>query len=237
MRKTNCLNWIAPVLVATGLCETASAQTSLADVYSTIQSTNSSLWRSMENLRQTEKRTEALGSPAPVARQAAVPQATAPQVATPAARPITDTDFQPYPGRILLDQVSASIPSRQQKLEMRTMYNTVFAMFESERRKYNIAAAAAWAVGISLEIERGREPSEAEYQQLTWYFNQALATSSQFYYMQPQQKQILYESLIMTGGTAAVLAYQGTRQNDAAMQQQARELARTILSNWPPQYQ
>jgi hypothetical protein len=50
--------------------------------------------------------------------------------------------------------------------------------------------------------------------------------------MAPQQKQALYESLVLTGGTIDVLQAQGIQQNNVAMRGQAKELGQMVLKQW-----
>jgi len=74
--------------------------------------------------------------------------------------------------------------------------------------------------------------SQAEIDQLGWNFNSVLAANPQFIVMPPNEKQVLYESLIITGGTIVVLRTEGMQQNNPVMQVQARELGQAVLKQW-----
>ncbi len=83
-------------------------------------------------------------------------------------------------------------------------------------------------VGVSLAVV-GANLSEAEADELIRDFNNRLASIPQFNAMSAQQKQLLYESLIITGGSIGFLHAQGIKQNNLAMQLQAREIAKAML--------
>ena len=59
-----------------------------------------------------------------------------------------------------------------------------------------------------------------------------LAANPQFLVMPPNQKQLLYESLIITGGSIGWLQTEGLQQNNLAMQLQARQLGQGVLKQW-----
>jgi hypothetical protein len=148
--------------------------------------------------------------------------------------PITATDFYSLPGRVMPDHLAneqaASTP--EQKTVMRVMYSQLLDDFEKANRKNNMAAALTFAVRASLRAVYGKQLSQAEINQLGWNFNSVLAANPQFITMPPKEKQVLYESLIITGGTIAVLETDGVQQNNLVMQEQAKELGQGVLKQW-----
>lgn len=50
--------------------------------------------------------------------------------------------------------------------------------------------------------------------------------------MPPNQKQVLYESLIITGGSIGWLQTEGPQQNNLVVQLQASELGQGVLKQW-----
>jgi hypothetical protein len=148
--------------------------------------------------------------------------------------PITATDFEgaawrETPSR--LTQAMQGIPP-QQKEALTQLYYQLLSDYEKTNRQRNVAAAIAYAVRVSLEINHGRKLSMAESDSMTLSLNNALASDPQFNAMTPQQKQIFYESSILTGGTAAVLFVEGQMQRNVMFQAQAREIAQSVLRQW-----
>jgi hypothetical protein len=148
--------------------------------------------------------------------------------------PITATDFYSLPGRVMPDHLAneQAALTPEQKTVMRVMYSQLLDDFEKANRKNNMAAALTFAVRASLRAVYGKQLSQAEINQLGWNFNSVLAANPQFITMPPKEKQVLYESLIITGGTIAVLETDGVQQNNLVMQEQAKELGQGVLKQW-----
>jgi uncharacterized protein DUF6683 len=148
--------------------------------------------------------------------------------------PITATDFYALPVRVMPDYLAngQAALTPEQKAVLRFTYATFIDDFEKQNRRNNMAAALTFAVRASLLAVYGRQLSQAEIDQLGWNFNSVLAGTPQFIVMTPNQKQILYESLIITGGTIVELQTEGLQQNNFAMQVQAKELGQAVLKQW-----
>jgi hypothetical protein len=203
---------------------------------------------SMINANQTINRRalEATqGQNSPVASQTppAAPGTASPYTSSPAFAPVLAatpvypleaTDFRPGPRRIAPDQLANAVPGANffQKLSLKTAYNQFLVDYEAAGRRNNVAAAISFAVYLSLTTVYGRNLSPWETQQIMTTYNNALAANPQFNAMTPQQKQMLYENMIIVGGTMAALQSDGIRQNNYQMQAQARELGQTVLQQW-----
>jgi hypothetical protein len=148
--------------------------------------------------------------------------------------PITATDFYALPVRLMPDYLANGQPALtpEQKAVLRFTYATFLDDFEKQNRRNNMAAALTYVVRASLLAVYGRQLSQAEIDQLGWNFNSVLAANPQFIVMPPNQKQVLYESLIITGGTIVGLQTAGLQQNNLVMQVQARELGQAVLKQW-----
>lgn len=148
--------------------------------------------------------------------------------------PITATDFYSLPVRVMPDHLAneQAALTPEQKTVMRVMYSQLLDDFEKLNRKNNMAAALTFAVRASLLAVYGKQLSQAEIDQLGWNFNSVLAATPQFITMAPNEKQALYESLIITGGTITMLQTEGVQQNNLAMQAQATQLGQAVLKQW-----
>jgi hypothetical protein len=160
---------------------------------------------------------------------------TAPPPVTAAPQyPINATDFIPLPGRLMPDQLVNSIPGASflQKRYLRGVYYQFLADFETIGRRNNVAAAVTFAVNSSLFAVYGRYMTPWEIDQAIATYNNALAANPQFNAMGQQQKQMLYENMIILGRTVAGLQSDGIQQNNYMMQGQARELGQAVLRQW-----
>jgi hypothetical protein len=148
--------------------------------------------------------------------------------------PITATDFYSLPVRVMPDYLAngQAALTPEQKTMMRVTYSNLLDDFEKLNRRNNMAAALTFAVRASLLAVYGRPLSQAEIDQLGWNFNSVLAANPQFIIMPPNEKQVLYESLIITGGTIVGLQTEGVQQNNLVMQVQAKELGQAVLKQW-----
>lgn len=174
--------------------------------------------------RATQRTTPpAYGSNGPVARSA------------PAIRqyPITVTDFKSVAARLVPDQFANSIPglSFEQREALKALSNQFLTAFEGEARKNNVANAMALLIAMSLQVLTGKEISDGESKQMIAAINNTLGATPQFVSMNPQDKQIVYESAVVMGGIIATLNIEGAQQNDFAMQSQAREISRAVVKN------
>jgi hypothetical protein len=233
MSKMNCITLIGAIGVAITLSSSAIAQNSYLNMLGTIQSTNQSLWAAQRALEQAERAGSGSSSPSPA------PQ-PGPAVSQPYgvdSQAILATSFPSSPGRILPGQLiyamsGATLPQKQM---MRAFYEQLFASYEQYNPSNNVAMAVAYALGTSMAITRGRQMPAEESAQLVMYLNQALASSPQFNAMTPQQKQLLYESSILSGGMLNTLYYQGYQLNNPAARRQADEMASMIVRQWTGQ--
>ena len=155
---------------------------------------------------------------------------TSPQAAV-VQYPITATDFRPLSPRMMPDQFANAATGVDQATRetMRTFFNQVLTAYESKARKNNFANAFAFVCSAALEVRNGRQPGNAEIGLMTLGFNNRLAASPAYYAFNPQQQQMLYESLIIIGGIVVFLDYQGKQTNNAQLRDQAREMSDAVL--------
>lgn len=160
----------------------------------------------------------------------AYPQAPTYVPPPPRQYPITSTDFRPVGGRLIPDQISRTAQgTSEEKEQIRTLSNQFLDALEREGRKNNMANSFAFLTSVSMEIVIGRELTDAEEQQLISGFNTSLASSPQFVSMSARDKQVLYESAIVSGGMIAFLYVQGKQNNDAKMQSDGQTMAKAVL--------
>ena len=154
------------------------------------------------------------------------------QAAPPAIQyPITATDFQPLSQPIMPDQFANSATGIDQATRntMRTFFQQVLTSFEAKARRDNFAHAFTFICAAALQVRNGKEPSNAEVNQMIASFNNRLAGSPTYYTFNPRQQQMLYESLIITGGIIVFLDYQGKQTNNPQLQAQARDMSAAVL--------
>ena len=145
--------------------------------------------------------------------------------------PINATDFQPLSPPIMPDQFAdaANGVTPEVKQQMRLFFQQVLTAFGNGARKNNMANAFAFICAASMKVKNGKEPSSAEVDQMIGYFNNTLAASPQYYTFNPRQQQMLYESLIITGGIIMFLDTQARQTGNQQMQAQARQMSAMVL--------
>jgi hypothetical protein len=194
---------------------------------------NQNLWDAQRNVDATKNRLRELAGATSASSSSAAPNRRSSSSVAPPLRhfPITATDFSPSGTRLLLEDLVAASPgvTNEQRVDVRRLYQTILTSFESEARKNNVANAFAFAVGVSLQVLSGKEIPDAEVDLMIKAFNDSLGGIAQFNAMPSQQKQMLYEALVITGGIIAFLDGQGKLQNNAEMQSQAKELSKAVL--------
>jgi hypothetical protein len=234
MMKNFSMKWLLVAVICALAAGGAAAQTnSYTSMLNTIQMQNQSWYKQLNSYNQQ------FGG---AARNAVQPQQAQPGTAAGQQQlvpglpqyPITATDFYSLPVRVMPDHLAneQAALTPEQKTVMRVMYSQLLDDFERVNRRNNMAAALTFAVRASLLAVYGRQLSQAEIDQLGWNFNSVLAANPQFITMAPKEKQVLYESLIITGGTITVLQTEGVQQNNLAITVQATELGQSVLKQW-----
>jgi len=149
----------------------------------------------------------------------------------PRAYPITATDFQVLQAPIMPDQFAntAQGVDPQTRQQMRTMFLQTLAAFEKSGRKDNMASAFTWISACAFQVRDGKEPSDADEAKLTAYFNNTLAASPDYAVLTPYKQQMLYESVIITGGIMIFLDNQGRSTNNPQLRAQAAEMSKQVL--------
>jgi hypothetical protein len=225
------MNKIAPAILAFALtAHNAAAQfASTSKMLGTITSTNQSLWSSRQQLERTIKDGERYAS------SGSNQSNPAPTPGAPAFRyPIMATDFHGARWREVPEQWASMMSNAtpEQQSIQRRFYHQLLDSYETVNRRNNVAAAVAYSIGSSLEINRGQALTQGEINYLVAYVNEALASSPQFLAMTAQQKQVLYESAVVNGGIVRSLYVNGKTTNDPQMMRQAGELSQMILGQW-----
>lgn len=145
--------------------------------------------------------------------------------------PISATDFKPSKARLLPARIVNSTPGLTPEFRAVAIAqnNQFLDNFERLGRKNNVASSYAYMTCVSLEIMKGQPVSTSDGQILINACNYRLATNPAFMAMPPKDKQMIYETNIIYGGTIAYFYTQAIRARDIQAQQRARGQAQTVL--------
>ena len=233
-------NFLMRCMLAAVACAMAgsslAAQSSYTNMLNTIQTQNQSFYNQLNSYNRQFGSAASSASPSvppPSAQQGGVPGVLQPAPALP-QYPITATDFNAVPVRLVPERLAEGIAglTPEQKQSMQAMYYEFLDDFEKVNRKNNLAAALAYVVRASLRSVYGKDLTQAELNQMAWNFNSVLAMNPNFNAMLPQAKQVMYENLIITGGTIVFLQAKGVQEDSLAVQGQAKDLGRMVLKQW-----
>jgi len=233
MKRTTCLTCFGSIIAVLAFTAGNAAQcTSTADIYGLSMKMNADFWRGQADLDRTIKQGEKLATPS---SPSTPNEPGTPQWYPPVSRlPITATDFHPASRREVPElflKAMSDVPP-QQKAALGLLYHNILMEYEKRYRGSNVALAVVYAVEISLRIDRGTTFSPAQRDHLVWFLNDAFGGAVQFQALTAQQKQIVYESLVICGGMAAALYAEGRDQRNPDFQAQARLIAQSILKQW-----
>jgi hypothetical protein len=196
---------------------------------------NQNLWDDQKRLNDITNRVAETRSST---GRSAVPPGYVPAPASPGpvARqyPITATDFPPPGAYMLPDQLADGIPglSAQDREGSRKLFRSILTSFENGARKNNMANALAFITAISLQMVNGKQLTRPQENVLIAYFNNGLANTPQYNAFSPQQKQALYECLVITGGVIAFLQAKGAELHNPQMQAQSLGLSKAVLKHF-----
>lgn len=149
-------------------------------------------------------------------------------------QPVTATHFTPSGQRLTRDDFVQSLAaSPDQQAGLRQILDGVFTAYETEAAKSNAANDVAAALTFYLTAEYsafhdGRDVSEAASNALMGQLRTALNTDA-MRAAPNEEKQKLYEYLVLMGGFTATMQQLGTAQKDATMQKAARQLGASGL--------
>jgi hypothetical protein len=157
--------------------------------------------------------------------------------AAPAAAPkheLSASGFTPLGGRLVPDKIAdgAAGVDPAQKQHLAQVFRQTLATYEAQLPKNNVAFAMGFLIVASLQVYSGQEVSDSDYEQLVRDLNDILAETPRFRQMDAKGRQTLYEVSVITGGLVAGLYNTGVEEKDTAAQEQAKELAKSILETF-----
>lgn len=131
----------------------------------------------------------------------------------------------------------ATNPTEQQELdqlysELLLSYSDLLVENGEERLQNNVAGAMVYLMlTSSYVLTDGEELSEAVQEELLQGFNVGLAESPEFQALSAEDKQALYETVVISGGLALSMYLQGYELGDAELVQQGQDMAQFILTD------
>jgi hypothetical protein len=142
--------------------------------------------------------------------------------------PMKSSNFRGSGRRLLVDALSKPEGSRpEQQAALEQLYTSGFTEFEKVARRNNVAYALAFALGVSLVVDRGVEISDESSEELAAGINDVLGATPAFKKLRPAQRQAMYEAAIASGRLVAALAELGKEDPEMALLSKA--LAPQIL--------
>ncbi len=104
--------------------------------------------------------------------------------------------------------------------------------FERDMRKNNVAFAMAFLIAVALGAAGEPDVSDAELVSLAQAVNDELAVSPSFKKLPPKQKQLLYETCVVSGALIGGMAAAGSELKDPELAALARAHAVSVLSTF-----
>jgi len=104
----------------------------------------------------------------------------------------------------------------------------VFAAYEKQVRKNNVAYAVAFLLAASLTVQTGQQVSDEQGEQLALAINDALAGNPAFAKASASDRQKLYETCVTIGGL--VLLFNEAGKQDQTSANAAKTLAKQSLA-------
>ena len=148
--------------------------------------------------------------------------------------PITASDFKPAGPRRAPEQLaeSATNPKDRQDIAKagRDMHRAIEGM--ADFRKNNVAAAMALLVGVSVQVLKGVELTNAQSVELMHGLNDQLASLDGFKALSAEDRTRMYDAFIVIGGFIAGIAQAGAETRNRELQEQARAMSRDALARF-----
>ena len=159
----------------------------------------------------------------------------APETAAPAPKhELSASTFTPVGGRLMPDKIAdgAAGVDAAQKQQLGQVFRQTLTTYEAQLPKNNVAVAMGFLIVASLQVFSGKEVEDKDFEQLVRDLNDTLAETPKFRQMDARGKQTLYEVSVITGGIVAGLYNSGVEEKNAAAQQQAKDLAKSIIETF-----
>jgi len=148
--------------------------------------------------------------------------------------PITATDFKPAGTRNVPEQLAAQVPNAAERAQVVAAGKQILKTIEATPgfRKNNVAAAMTVIVGVSIQVLKGTEIPDAESEAMMRALNDQLGATESFKSLPAADRTRMYDTFVVIGGFIAGIAQAGAEKNDAALQEQARTMARDALAQF-----
>jgi len=142
--------------------------------------------------------------------------------------PASASDFKPSKTRPAVDAFFANtkIDFIDPK-DLRAIVDRTFAAVESQSRKHSVASAVGFAVATSLFVARNTNLEDDAVQDLVASINDRLATAASFKKMKAADRQMIYDSMILT--TAIIITLNAMGENNESRKADAMEMANEVL--------
>jgi hypothetical protein len=188
--------------------------------------TNSIQKKMLEKSLAQKRSGNAAGQPASGSGTAAPPVAP--------KHELSASGFTPLGGRLVPDKIADGVAGVDpaQKQQLAEVFRQTLATYEAQVPKNNVAFAMGFLIAASLQVLSGKDVSDPDFEQLVRDLNDILAETPRFRQMDAKGKQTLYEVSVITGGIVAGLYNTGVEEKDAAAQQQAKDLAKSVLDSF-----
>ncbi len=163
---------------------------------------------------------------------AAPPPSAPPAARTAPPAPLTATDFKPTGARDMPEQFAALGRSPEDRAQILKACRDVQKAIEAEPgfRRNNVANAMALVIVVGVKVGYDVELTEAQSDEVLRAVNDALAALPAFRDLAASERTRLYDAFVIMGGLIAGIAQAAAESGDAALQAQARTMARDAVA-------
>jgi hypothetical protein len=139
--------------------------------------------------------------------------------------------FRPVPQRLVPDRIAADLKGLDAagRRTAASSFQDLLSTYEQDAPKQDVAHALAFCLGICRQVARGSDLSQEETRDLARRAEARLPRLPEFAALSDQDRQAMYESLVITGGMVGGLARQGADPKDEAAARAAKAMARRVL--------
>ena len=165
---------------------------------------------------------------------AAQPQAAPMQKKAAYKLPIAASDFKPTGPRRVPELLAEGATSPKDRQDLIVAGRQIQQGIEGTPgfRKNNVAAAMTVLLGVSIQVLNGQELSDDESDALMYGLNDELAALESFKSMPADKRTQAYDTFVIIGGFIAGIFQAGMETRNAALQEQARSMARDALAKF-----